>query len=195
MWAIRVFFQHPYSPSSISRHHRRRTTVRPALPGGPVPNEGFDDGVAHFKFFRLLLLFYPAILFWNGPTQGGVGLFAIGNGNPYIAGYVNNGFANMIPSGLTPTVNASCSACSGRVLPNYGVIRTRDNSGHSSYNGLQTSYNVRNLAHQLTLTRSFTWSKTMDNITNANPIEDGAADSFIGGGDALRPFLANAVRL
>jgi hypothetical protein len=158
------------------------------------------------------------------------------------------------------------------VIPNYAVIRLRDNSAHSSYNGLQTSYNIRNLFNQLTIGTAFTWSKTMDNIsevysftgsgsvvlaqdpfstsqgeralsnnnvplaltvnanwempwlksnthwynrflggwtigmfevaqagrpitplqnnTNANPIEDASADSFIGGGDALRPFLA-----
>lgn len=204
-------------------------------------------------------------------TQG-VSLFATRDGNPYIAGFVNNGFSSVAP-GLTPTVNASCAVCSGRVIPNYGVIRLRDNSGHSNYNGLQTSYNIRDLFHQLTLGASFTWSKTMDNISevysfsgsgsvvlaqdpfnvgagerglsnnnipealsvnatwtmpwlkgsshwydsvaggwtigmfevfqtgrsitplqnnlNVNPLEDSADSSFIGGGDSLRPFLAN----
>jgi hypothetical protein len=97
-------------------------------------------------------------------TQG-VDLFATRNGNPYIAGYINNGFASAIPAGLTNVTNPNCSACSGRVNPNYGVVRLRDNSGHSTYNGLQTSYNVRNLYHQLTLGASFTWSKTEDNIS------------------------------
>jgi len=206
-------------------------------------------------------------------TQG-VDLFATRNGNPYIAGFVNNGFASAIPAGLTPTVNTTCSACNGRVIPGQAVVRLRDNSGHSTYNGLQMSYNVRNLFHQLTLGTSFTWSKTMDNIsevfstlssgsivlaqdpfstsagerslsnnnvpealsinaswampwlknsqhwynrmaggwtigifevaqagrpmtvvqqnTNVNPLEDAAADSLIGGGDALRPFLSSS---
>jgi hypothetical protein len=97
-------------------------------------------------------------------TQG-VSLFASRNGNPYIAGFINNGFASAIPAGLTNVTNPNCSACSGRLNPNYGVVRLRDNSGHSNYNGLQTSYNVRNLYHQLTLGASFTWSKTMDNIS------------------------------
>jgi outer membrane receptor protein involved in Fe transport len=205
-------------------------------------------------------------------TQG-VSLFATRNGNPYLSGFVNNGFANVVPTGLTPTVNASCSVCAGRAIPDYGVIRLRDNSGHSNYNGLQTSFNVRDLFHQLTLGASFTWSKTMDNISevysfsgsgsvvlgqdpfnvgagerglsnnnipealsinaswtmpwlkgtshwyngvvggwtvgmfevfqtgrsitplqnnlNVNPLEDSANSSFIGGGDSLRPFLAN----
>jgi len=97
-------------------------------------------------------------------TQG-VDLFATRNGNPYIAGFINNGFASAIPAGLTVVTNPNCSACSGRVNPNYGVVRIRDNSGHSTYNGLQTSYNLRNLYHQLTLGTSFTWSKTIDNIS------------------------------
>jgi outer membrane receptor protein involved in Fe transport len=202
----------------------------------------------------------------------GVDLFATRDGNPYIAGYVQYGFSDVLPAGIEPGVNTTCSVCNGRVNPNEGVVRLRDNSGHSSYNGLQTSYNIRNILHQLTLGASFTWSKTMDNIsevysftgdgsvvlaqdpfntnegeralsnnnvplaltvnaawetpwlkgtahwynylaggwtvgmfevaqagrpitplqnnTNANPMEDASAESFIGGGSALTPFLA-----
>jgi outer membrane receptor protein involved in Fe transport len=97
-------------------------------------------------------------------TQG-VDQFATRNGNPYVAGFVSNGFGNILPSGVTPGVNPTCSACNGRVDPAYNVIRLRDNSAHSSYNGLQTAYTMRNLANQLTLTSAFTWSKTMDNIS------------------------------
>jgi len=203
----------------------------------------------------------------------GVDLFATQNGNPYIAGYANNGFSDVLPAGVTPGVNTTCSACNGRVDPAYGVIRLRDNAGHSNYNGLQTSYNVRNLYNQLTMGASFTWSKTMDNVSevysfigsgsvvlqqdefntgpgerglsnnnvpeslsvnaswampwlkgtshwynrvaggwtigmfevaqagramsvvqdniNTNPLEDSAVESFVGGGSAMRPFLAS----
>ena len=85
-------------------------------------------------------------------TQG-VSLFATEDGNPYVAGYVANGFSDVLPAGVTPGVNTTCSACNGRVNPNFGVIRLRNNCGHSNYNGLQTSYNVRNLFNQLTLGR------------------------------------------
>lgn len=95
----------------------------------------------------------------------GVSLFATRNGNPYIAGYVNNGFSSVLPSGVTPGVNTSCSVCNGRLDPTHGVVRLRDNSGHSSYNGFDTALTVRNLANQLTLTSALTWSKTMDNIS------------------------------
>jgi hypothetical protein len=91
--------------------------------------------------------------------------FATRNGNPYVAGFVNNGFGNVLPAGVTPGVNAACAACNGRVDPAYNVVRLRDNSAHSSYNGLQSALTIRNLANQLTLTSAFTWSKTMDNIS------------------------------
>jgi outer membrane receptor protein involved in Fe transport len=97
-------------------------------------------------------------------TQG-VDQFATRNGNPYLAGFVNNGFGNVVPSGLAPGVNTSCAACNGRANAAYNVIRLRDNSAHSSYNGLQTALTIRNLANQFTLTSAFTWSKTMDNIS------------------------------
>lgn len=95
----------------------------------------------------------------------GVDLFATRDGNPYVAGFVNNGFADVLPAGVTAGVNTTCSSCNGRVNPNYSVIRLRDNSGHSSYNGLDLAYTVRNIGNQLTLTSAFTWSKTMDNIS------------------------------
>src|SRR5579883_2624524 len=69
--------------------------------------------------------------------------FATRNGNPYIAGFANNGFANVLPPGVTPGVNTTCSTC----------------------NGLQLAYTIRDLANQLTMSTAFTWSKTMDNIS------------------------------
>jgi hypothetical protein len=203
----------------------------------------------------------------------GVHEFATRNGNPLIAPYVQDGFSNVLPAGVTPGVNTSCTACNGRVNANYSTVRLRDNSAHSSYNGLQLAYTIHNLGRQLTSSFAFTWSKTMDNIsevysnnsfgaivtaqdpfntdrgeralsnnnvpealtinlswntpwlkgashwynrvgggwtigafeiyqagrpmqplqanTSANPQEDAAATSLIGGSDALRPFLAN----
>jgi len=206
----------------------------------------------------------------------GVHQFATRNGNPLILPYVQNGFSDVLPAGLQPGVNTSCAACNGREYPDYSTVRLRDNSAHSSYNGLQLAYTIRDLGHQLTSSVAFTWSKTMDNIsevysdagagsfgsivqaqdpfnvdggeralsnnnvpealsinlnwnmpwlkgtshwynrvaggwtigafeiyqagrpmqplqsnTSANPMEDAASTSLIGGSDALRPFLAN----
>ena len=86
----------------------------------------------------------------------GVHQFATRNGNPYIAGYYNNGFSNVLPAGVAPGVSTTCSACNGRVNPTNAVIRLRDNSAHSSYNGLQTAYTIHDLAHQLTMSAAFT---------------------------------------
>jgi outer membrane receptor protein involved in Fe transport len=95
----------------------------------------------------------------------GVHQFATRNGNPLIEPYVASGFADVLPAGVTPGVNTTCSGCNGRENPNYSTIRLRDNSGHSTYNGLQTSYTIRNVANQLTGSFAFTWSKTMDNTS------------------------------
>jgi hypothetical protein len=90
--------------------------------------------------------------------------FATRNGNPLISGFLNNGFANVVP-GLGPTSSATCSNCNGRIVPNFSNIRIRDNSAQSTYDGLQTRYDIRNLLHQLTLGASYTFSKTIDNIS------------------------------
>ena len=95
----------------------------------------------------------------------GVHQFATRNGNPYIAGFYNNGFASVLPAGIVPGVNTTCAACNGREDPTHAVVRLRDNSGHSNYNGLQTAYTIHDLGHQLTGSFAFTWSKTMDNIS------------------------------
>jgi hypothetical protein len=94
-----------------------------------------------------------------------VGQFMTRNGNPLISQFLNNGFASVVPSGLTPTTHASCANCVGRVVPNYGVIRIRDNNAHSSYHGFQTRFDARNLLRQFTVGTSYTFSKTMDNVS------------------------------
>jgi hypothetical protein len=122
-------------------------------------------------------------------TQG-VSLFATRDGNPYIAGFINNGFANVVPSGLQVITNPSCSACSGREYPTEGVVRLRDNSGHSSYNGLQVAYNVRNIFHQLSMGWSFAWSKTFDNTSEVYSFTSTSGGPVL----AQDPFNTNADR-
>lgn len=95
----------------------------------------------------------------------GVHQFATRNGNPLIAPYVQDGFAKVLPAGLTPGVNTTCSGCNGREYADYSTVRLRDNSAHSSYNGLQMAYTIHDLGHQLTSSFAFTWSKSMDNIS------------------------------
>lgn len=115
----------------------------------------------------------------------GVGLFQTINRNPDIgtlfrgftsAGFGGTsftfpGFANLLPAGVTPLtcVNDPATpdnegACNNRILPGRGLIRSRENTGFSNYNGLQARYNGR-LFEQLTLGASYTWSKTIDNAS------------------------------
>jgi outer membrane receptor protein involved in Fe transport len=81
------------------------------------------------------------------------------------------GFPGLIPSGITPLVCVNNpatpdneAACNNRIVAGRGLIRSRENTGSSSYHALQTRYNGR-LWDQLTLGLSYTWSKTMDNAS------------------------------
>jgi outer membrane receptor protein involved in Fe transport len=53
---------------------------------------------------------------------------------------------------------------SGRVDPNYGLVRTRINGATSTYNGLQVRFDTR-FTNDLTLNANYTWSKTIDNAS------------------------------
>jgi hypothetical protein len=125
----------------------------------------------------------------RGVRTRAVAQFATRNGNPYIAGFINNGFANVVPGADVPTTSAICSNCNGRVIPNYSNIRIRDNSAQASYNGLQTSFTTRTLFNQATMGFNYTWSKSFDNISEAY--------SFLGSGSivlAQNPFNNNGDR-
>ena len=54
---------------------------------------------------------------------------------------------------------------SGAYNCNEGVLRTRTNTGMSDYDGWQTELRSTNLWDQLTMSTSFTWSKTTDNTS------------------------------
>jgi hypothetical protein len=95
----------------------------------------------------------------------GGSLFQSINGNPRVDNLLA-AFPNAI-SGVTPCPAASAvvSTATGRVNCNEGVLRTRANSGVSDYNGWQTELRSTNLWNQLTMSTSFTWSKTTDNTS------------------------------
>jgi hypothetical protein len=106
-----------------------------------------------------------------------VWICSLRDGNPYIAGFASKGFTNVFPAGVTPIVNTTCSACKGRVIPYYGVICSRDNSGTPTITVCRPPLPSANLYNQLTLTSAFTWSKTMDNISEVY--------SFLGSGSVV----------
>ena len=142
-----------------------------------------------------------------------IGLFQTVNRNPLIGNLVNGftsagfggttftfpGFANLVPAGVTPLTcvdNPATpdneAACNGRVLPGRGLIRSRENTGKSSYNGLQMRYNGR-LFNQLTLGASYAFSRTLDtaseifafgeNAISANPFDVTRNEKGISGND------------
>ncbi|MGB9514823.1 MAG: carboxypeptidase-like regulatory domain-containing protein [Candidatus Acidiferrum sp.] len=93
-------------------------------------------------------------------------LFQAINANPYIAGLAAS-YPSLVPSGLTPctTPLATVPNALGRVSCSAGVTNETANTGFSNYDGLQLEYRATNLAHQLTLKMGYTFSKTLDNVS------------------------------
>lgn len=95
-------------------------------------------------------------------------LFQSVNGNPLISQLAADFPA--FTKGLTPCAATTQSPPGngtdvGRVSCGEGVIRTRNNGGYSYYNGLQLEFRTNNLFKQLTMRTGFTWSKTLDNVS------------------------------
>jgi len=96
----------------------------------------------------------------------GKDLFQSINGNPEVTDL--QAFApTLIPAGVTgcPAANAVVRVAIGREFCNLGITRTRNNGGYSGYDGLQAEFRANNLFKQLTIRSAFTWSKTLDNVS------------------------------
>lgn len=96
-------------------------------------------------------------------------LFQSVDGNPFIAD-LQRDFPQFVPPGLTPCpatqqIGPGAGKDVGRVNCGNGVLRQRTNSGFSNYNGVQLEFRANNLAHQLTLRTGYTYSKTLDNVS------------------------------
>ncbi|MGD0757551.1 MAG: carboxypeptidase-like regulatory domain-containing protein [Candidatus Sulfotelmatobacter sp.] len=110
----------------------------------------------------------------------GENLFQSINVNPYIQGLAS-AFPSYIPAGDTPcpTASAVVPAAVGRVNCNTGIQLEVGNSGYSNYNGLQTEFRTSNIFRQLTLRTSYTWSKTMDNVSEIfNSFAGGNSETY-----------------
>jgi len=96
----------------------------------------------------------------------GRNLFQNVNGNPFF-GTLATQFPNLVPAGLTPcpASQAFSPIAVGRLNCNEGLVDTRSNGGYSSYNSLQTEFRANNLFNQLTIRTSYTYSKTLDNVS------------------------------
>jgi hypothetical protein len=96
-------------------------------------------------------------------------LFQSVNANPFIAD-LKTDFPNLVPANLTPCaatqqIGPGAGTDVGRVNCGIGVDRSRDNTGYSYYNGVQVELRANNLFKQLTLRTGYTFSKTLDNVS------------------------------
>jgi Carboxypeptidase regulatory-like domain len=110
----------------------------------------------------------------------GENLFQSVDVNPYIQGLAS-AFPSYIPAGDTPcpTASAVVPAAVGRVNCNTGIQLEVGNSGYSNYDGLQAEFRTSNIFRQLTLRTSYTWSKTMDNVSEIfNTFAGGNSETY-----------------
>ena len=96
-------------------------------------------------------------------------LFQSLNGNPFVAD-LQRDFPNLVPSNITPCpattqIGPGAGTDVGRQNCGVGVERLRSNTGYSNYHALQAEFRSNNLFKQLTLRASYTFSKTMDNVS------------------------------
>jgi hypothetical protein len=100
-------------------------------------------------------------------------LFQSVNGNPFAADLLTS-FPQFVPAGVTPCPppgqqvlgpGQTTGTDVGRQFCGNGVQRVRANTGYSNYNGLQTEFRASNMFKQLSLLVSYTYSKTLDNVS------------------------------
>jgi hypothetical protein len=132
-----------------------------------TPNFGPDKvNAASFGFERELTKNSAFEARWAGNRA--YDLFQTFNGNPFIGG-----LAAAFPqftTGLTPCpatqqVGLGAGSDVGRVNCGQGILRSRGNGGFSYYNGVQLEFRTNNLFKQLTIRTGYTWSKTLDNVS------------------------------
>jgi hypothetical protein len=98
-------------------------------------------------------------------------LFQTVNANPFLGTAGNPGlsqlFPNLVPAGDTPcpASQAYGAAAVGRVNCNAGILLSRNNSGYSNYEAVQTEFRANNMFKQLTARVGYTYSKTLDNVS------------------------------
>jgi Carboxypeptidase regulatory-like domain len=98
-------------------------------------------------------------------------LFQTVDGNPFLGTASDPGlaqlFPNLVPAGDTPcpTSQAYGAAAVGRVNCNAGILLSRNNSGYSNYAAIQTEFRANNMFKQLTARIGYTYSKTLDNVS------------------------------
>lgn len=95
------------------------------------------------------------------------------------------------------------AACNGRLLAGRGLIRSRENTGRSEYDSLQTRYNGRFLNKNLNFGATYTYSKATDNASEVfafgespmaqNPFDLEAGEYGLSGFDRRHSFSMNFI--
>lgn len=116
------------------------------------------------------------------------------NGNPDVAALIDNGFSKFVPPGLTPCTNPNLPGGGfqgvgaplatdqfgntvGYANCNFSRVIEYANTGYSIYNGLQSQFRLQNL-HGFTAEASYTFSKTIDNSSEAFSSNSGTFDAI-----------------
>jgi outer membrane receptor protein involved in Fe transport len=108
------------------------------------------------------------------------------NGNPDILALQNAGFGSFVPAGMTPCTTAGAPGATGTdqftnpvgyANCNFSKVIKYTNTGYSIYDGLQTQFRLQNW-HGFTGEMSYTWSKTIDNASEAFSANSGLGTVF-----------------
>lgn len=96
-------------------------------------------------------------------------LFQTVNANPFVTDLAAQ-FPNLVPAGDTAcpasqAFDGPTGAAVGRLNCNEGILLSRNNSGYSNYASIQTEFRANNLFKQLTARIGYTYSKTLDNVS------------------------------
>jgi hypothetical protein len=94
-------------------------------------------------------------------------LFQTVNGNPIVTGN------STAPAGLTGCTSPqlllgpgqTTNPALGRADCSKGLVLERNNGGYSNYHGLQAEFRANNLFKQLTVRAAYTYSRTLDNVS------------------------------
>jgi outer membrane receptor protein involved in Fe transport len=97
------------------------------------------------------------------------------NGNPDVLAYTSNGFGKFVPTGLTACTTAGAPGSTGTdqfnnpvgfANCNFSRVIQYANTAYSLYHGLQSQFRIQNW-HGFTAALSYTFSKTIDNTSEA----------------------------
>jgi outer membrane receptor protein involved in Fe transport len=116
-----------------------------------------------------------------------VGNFQNINANPALTPFIQEGFANVIPAGLTPCATPGAPGfASGRADCNFTNVTQRNNGAFSIYHSLQTELRIQNW-HGFQGNATYTFSKLIDNASEIFSVA-GQAPGFA---VAQNPFDVN----